>query len=411
MFLVAANLGNTPLDLGGRSAPLFLSDMGVAVLIALGGVAAVRARSFVLNDVAFAAIAFAAIGALSAVVSMSTYGLDAFDVLASLAYLARWLMYFALYLVVINFVDNDKTWSVWRALELAMLVFAAFGIIQSIFLPDFGPMLRPDDKLYAQIDPQGHRLVSTVLEPNIAAAMILVVLLVQLAQIAYGVRISWWKPSILFAALVLTMSRSGALGFFFGVLLIVSARGVGKRMLRFGGLAAVVALAALPSVLAFSQLHSRFGVSDGSAAARLITWQRAIELWQENPWFGIGFNTYGFVQESRGFERFGSATYSAEGGLLFIGVMTGLVGLAIYGTMVWFVLRRCRASWRSALARPEERAICLGAAAASVAIIVHSTFVNSLLVNFVMEELWVVWALAFISASAIRQRSPQPRMT
>jgi hypothetical protein len=404
-FLALTSLGNIPLaDLGGRTVPLFLSDIAVVAIVVAGGVASLRAASLRLDDVSFAALTFASIGALSAAAAMQTYNLGAFQVAVSLAYLVRWVAYFGLYVVIINFVRERDVAGVWRALEMAMIAFAAFGILQSIFLPDFGPMMHPESQLYSQIDPQGHRLVSTLLEPNIAAAMILIVLLIQVAQIAYGVRVSWWKPSILFVALVLTMSRSGAAGFFVGVLIILCVRGIGKRLLRFGTIATVLFLAALPSVLAFSAQHPRFGVNDRSAMARLLAWDRAIGVWKENPWLGIGFNTYGFVQEARGFERFGSSTYSSEGGLLFVGVLTGVVGLSVYIVMLLLVVRRCRRGWRGVNAPPEGRALCLGAAAATAAIVIHSIFVNSLIVNFVVEELWVVWGLAFVMVNATRER-------
>lgn len=408
LLLVTTNLGNVPLlDMGGRSAPLFLSDAGVIFVVALGMATALRGASLQLDNVALAAVVFATIGGLTAVSAMPRFGLTAFELLASVAYLVRWVTYFGLYLVIINFARARDGRALWSALEYTILAFAVFGIVQSAFLPDFGPMMYPDAKLYAQVDPQGHRLVSTVLEPNIAAAMILVVLLVQLGQLGAGARIPAWKPAVLLLALVLTLSRSGALAFVVGVLVIVLALGLGRRAFRFFAAAVVVFCASLPVLLPFAANYSKLGINDGSATARFIVWQRAITVWLESPWFGIGFNTYGFVQERRGFERFGSATYSAEGGLLFVAVMTGIVGLLVFGVMLWFVIRRCRWIWRNRAADASERGFAAGVAAATIAVVVHSTFVNSLLVNFVMEELWVIWGLVWLTAAAIRVRTAQ----
>src|SRR5881628_2144610 len=112
--------------------------------------------------------------------------------------------------------------------------------------------------------------MSTVLEPNIAAAMILVVLLVQIGQLAYGARISLWKPGLLLVSLVMTLSRSGVLGFIVGVLVILAVRrGLTKRMLGFFSVAAVAALAALPQLLVFAAKYQKLGVGDSSALARL----------------------------------------------------------------------------------------------------------------------------------------------
>jgi O-antigen ligase len=178
-----------------------------------------------------------------------------------------------------------------------------------------------------------------------------------------------------------------------------------KRVMRFAGLMLMLTLVSLPKLIEFAGQYARFGISDASAQYRVATWLRALGTFADHPWFGIGFNTYGFVQERRGFERLGTAAYSAEGGLLFIAVLTGIVGLAIYLGMLWFVLRRCRRTYRDRRSSPNERGLVLGAAAATVAVLVNSVFVNSLLTPFVMELLWVLWGLSFVTAASVKQRA------
>src|SRR5687768_8926709 len=187
LLLVVANLGRIPvLDLGERQAPLLVNDLAVLAVLAIGGLAALRWRALKVDSIALAAGVFASIGLLSAIAAMPRFGLSPFEVLAGLAYLARWMVYFGLYVVVINCVKERDVESVWRALEWTMLAFVGFGIIQSVFLPNFAQTIFPESRHYVDWDPQGHRLMSTVLEPNIAAAMILTVLLVQMARIAVG---------------------------------------------------------------------------------------------------------------------------------------------------------------------------------------------------------------------------------
>jgi O-antigen ligase len=406
LLLVIASLGFLPvLDLGSRKAPIFVNDILVMASLAVGLIAISRARALKLDNVALAALAFAAIGGLSAISALPRFGLSAFQVAASLAYLARWLVYFGIYLLVINCVRRDSIGKIWDALQWTMLVFAAFGIVQSIFLPNFGQMVFPDARPYLDLDPQGHRLMSTMLEPNVAAAMILTVLLPQIALLASGVRVAPWKPALLFIALVLTLSRSGALGFVCGGFVILAALGLRKRMVRFLAVICTLLIAALPPLLQFADQYGKLGVSDKSAGARVVVWQGLLGTFLEHPWFGIGFNTYGFYQQRRGVELYGGASYSAEGGLLFIAVMTGVVGLAVYGLMLWFVMTRCRSVWRDRAANAEERGLCVGAAAVTIAICVHSIFVNTLIVPFVVESLWLLWGFAFLIASALRQRT------
>jgi O-antigen ligase len=404
LLVVVANLGRIPvLDLGDREAPLLVGDLGVGAVLMASMLMAMQARSLRLDGVALMGLLFASIGGLSALSAVPRFGLTGFELVASLAYLARWLVYFGLYIVVINFVRYRDIAGLWATLETAILLFAAFGIVQSIFLPNFAQMVYPEQAL--QMDRQGHRLMSTVLEPNVAAAMLLTVLMVDVALLASGAKVAMWKAVLLLVALVLTLSRSGALGFIVGVLVILAARGLSKRLVRFGLVGLIGALASLPKLLEFAGQYGKLGLTDESAVSRLVAWQRAIAVFLEHPWFGIGFNTYGFVQEHRGFERAGGASYSVEGGLLFIAVMTGIIGLSVFVTMLWLVFRRSRAGWRAPNATAQERGLCIGAVAATVAVCVHSMFVNSIMVPFVMQPLFVVWGLVYVARTRMRAAS------
>lgn len=398
------NLGRIPLlDLGSRQAPILINDLCVGAVLVAGLLAMANARSIRLNAVALAAMTFACIGALSALAAIPRFGLTWFEVAASLAYLARWLFYFGLYVVVINCLRRDDIDRTWRVIERTVLVMAVFGVIQAAFLPNFAfivfPELGPKE-----FDAQKNRLVSTILDPNIMAAIIGVVLLVVLARMSFGVTVPLWKPLLLFASLLLTLSRGGLLSFCIGALVLLSVKGFTRPFMRFAAVITVLALGALPWLIPYASQYRRFSISDESALARVITWQRAIGAFLESPWFGIGFNTYGFVQERRGYERLGAVSYSAEGGLLFIAVMTGLVGLAVFLVMLWLVFRRSRRGWLNTHSPPALRGLCLGVGAATVAVLVDSLFVNSLFVPFVMELLWVLWGLIFVAGVSGREQ-------
>lgn len=407
-FMLGANIVRVPLlDAQRSQAPLGINDLAVLVVLAVSGIVMLRARSMKLDVVAMAAMLFIAIGGLSAVAGVSRFSLSAHELAVSLAYLARWATYFGIYLAVINCVRREDIPSLWTAMERTILIFAAFGIIQSLFLPNFFELFREEGRAYVDYDPQGHRLVSTVLEPNVAAAMIMVVLVVQIALISCGARVAYWKPLLLMTALVLTVSRSGALGLFVGGLLVLSARGMTKRLLRFATPVLVLVLAFLPRIIELLAAYGKAGLSDNSALARLVAWGRAFAVFLEHPWFGIGFNTYAFVQQRRGFEVMNNSSYSVEGGLLFVAVMTGIVGLAAYCLMIGLVWKRCRRIWRDVGQSPEVRGLAIGAVAATVGVMVHSLFVNSLLVPFIMEMLWILWGFAFLMRPRPPQRMPE----
>ena len=136
--------------------------------------------------------------------------------------------------------------------------------MQAIFIPHFAQVVYPDSRVVIDFDEQGHRLVSTVLEPNMAGAMIMLVLLVQLAQLAGGVRLSSWKPLLLFAALIATLSRSSMLGLIVGSVIILLARGISKRLLRSLVVIGAIALGAAPWLLRFAASYGKLGI-DASA--------------------------------------------------------------------------------------------------------------------------------------------------
>jgi O-antigen ligase len=145
-----------------------------------------------------------------------------------------------------------------------------------------------------------------------------------------------------------------------------------------------------------------------SAGARVASWLQAIQVIVDHPVFGIGFNAYRYAVDHYGFELAGAASYGVDGGLLFIMAMTGIVGLTVYCLMLWLVWRRCRGIRRDAMVTAGEQGIAIGTAASILAVVTASAFVNAILTTFVMEILWVLWALTFVIDRARLERSTRP---
>ncbi|MDP3769284.1 MAG: O-antigen ligase family protein, partial [Dehalococcoidia bacterium] len=225
-----------------------------------------------------------------------------------------------------------------------------------------------------------------------------------LARISVGTAVPAWKPVVLLTALVLTLSRSSFLAFVVGGVVILAARGLSRRLLRLAAVVTVLSLPFIPALLGFARAYNRLGF-DASALSRITAWVRGLAVFADNPVLGVGFNTYGFVERAYGWGLGGTARFGLDGGLLFIAVMTGLVGLALYLGMVGLVARRCRRIWSDAERSAEHRGLAIGVAAATAAILVHSLFVNSLLFPFIMEALWVLWALTFVMRVPERERT------
>lgn len=408
-LLAVGNLGRVPLlSTQMKSAPLLLNDLLVLGVGGLGVVLALRNRRLVLDSTASLALAFAAVGGISAVMAVPRFGLTIPELLFSTAYLARWLAYFSLYVVVINWVSYADTLRLWRALEWMVLAFTGFGIFQSAFLPGFAQMVYPDSAVGIDWDYQGRRLVSTFLDPNFAGALIAMILLVEIAMVTLGAKIALWKLLLLGAGLVLTVSRSSMLAFMVGALFVVAARGLSRRLLKLGGGAAILLIPILPWAVQYAASLNKFTL-DPSALGRLYHWVRALQMLAEHPLIGVGFNTYGYVQQAYDFGVEGASAFGLDGGLLFIAVMTGAVGVSIYTAMLVVVIRKCRRVWRNSSMPHAERGLALGAAAATLALVVHSVFVNSLILPFLMEPLWLLWALSGVvdRGSAVPEEEPR----
>jgi O-antigen ligase len=406
--LLAGNVVRLPaLSSGAREAPLSVNDLAVLLTLCAGALACVGGRALVLDGPARRAVGFALVGAVSAVLAVPRFGLTASELAFSLAYLVRWLVYFALYVLAVNTLRRSDVPTVVRTLERVILVFASFGIVQSAFLPGFAQLVYPDAELYIDWDPQGHRLVSTFLDPNFAGMFVVIGLLLAVARQSCGVAVGRLHLAVLAVALVLTASRSSILAALVGGAVVVGVAGLTRRVVRIVLALSVLLLAALPALLDFARSYGKLSV-DASAVSRVVSWLRALELLGDNPVLGVGFNTYGFVQRAYGYEAGrGAFSFSLDGGLLFIAVMTGAVGLLVYLAVLRAIAARARGVWRAPWAAPEERAVAVAAVATMAAVVIHSLFVNSLLHPFILEPLWILWALpAVVALDGAWRREP-----
>ena len=401
--MVLGNLGRAPVLVRGPEWPVLFNDLLVAAALAASAVACLQARRLRLDALAGVAAAFAAVGIGAGLWAAQKYAITASELLASYAYLGRWVGYFGLYVAVLNVARDDDAPVLWAALERMVLAFAAFGVFQVFAFEHFAQTIYPQGGDYSTWDFQGRRLVSTLLDPNFAGMLIALVLLVQVARLAYGVPVRWWKPALLLTALLLTLSRGATLAFAIGLGVIVAGRGLTKRLTRAALLAAAAVLPVLPALVRFATSFRKFSI-DESAMARVEAWVRALTVIGDNPVVGVGFNTYRYVRRAYGWSVADNLpAASLDGGLLFVVVLTGVVGLACYVGMLGLIVRRCRRLWRDTDAPAEARAVALGTAAGTVALVVHSVTVNSLLLPFLMEPHWLLAALVVLHARAVRR--------
>ncbi len=331
---------------------------------------------------------------ISLLLSMKHYGLSLGATLFSALYLMRWVAYSFFYFVAYDIAaDRSTARKVAKWVFVGGLGFALFGIVQAAFLPDFALQLHPEALPFIDFDPQGHRLVSTFLDPNIAAGFIVILGLVAVSFCVHGFK-RWIGPLFLFVwALAATLSRGGLLGFVIGTLfLLISTPSLRTRLLRVTLATLVLLLALYPLLRSQIEDTERFSITDASAMARLADWKLVSDVIIDRWITGIGFNTFGFVSPEYGIAREGALSFGFAGDLIVVLALTGLVGLGIY---LWM----CRGMLVS-LARLGsdadnhwDRAFGRGVGAATIGVIASSFFTTLLLYPQIMAVLWVLWAL------------------
>ncbi|MEX2181703.1 MAG: O-antigen ligase family protein [Gemmatimonadaceae bacterium] len=377
---------------GGKSAPLIALDLALGVFVVVGVTEILRRRRLALDPAARWGIAFVAIAALSVLSAGARVGIAPNEMLFAATYLVRWAGYFSLFVLIGALLPASEAPPVAQLLRRCIVAFAAFGILQSIFLPDFALLVHPTDQPYLDWDPQRNRLVSTFLDPNYAGILIVVGLCLWGGRLIAGVAPPWWEGAILGVALVLTLSRGAMLAGLSAAAALSIAYGFSRRLGRAAAIAAVVLLAASPFVLEFGQEFAKFQI-DRSALGRLIAWQRNLVLLADYPMLGIGFNTLGFVAPRYGWHIAGVGGFGLDGGLLFIAALTGLAGVTCLTALLVSIARSARHLWRTPDADAEDRAIAFAAFGTVVAVVVHSLFANTIMLPLVLAPCWILWAL------------------
>jgi len=259
-------------------------------------------------------------------------------------YWARFVFYslFSLLIYDQSRKNSNAREKIKNVLILMGLIVAIAGFFQLALYPDLSNLAKEFG-----YDPHKNRLVSTFLDPNFTAAYLVLGLVLILSQD----KISSKSPTTLlhsnvvrlglgvtlFIALLLTFSRSGWL-MFSSVLLLFG-------LLRSPKLLLVALLAGFLAYFAVPRVQTRIsGITDpdDSAKLRLVSWNRAWQIFLENPVFGVGFNLYRPAQERFGFfdpslsiDRLGQVTGGQAGAgsdssWLLVLATTGVMGLALY---------------------------------------------------------------------------------
>lgn len=319
---------------------------------------------------------------------LSLFSLEASLVLRGSFYLIRWMVLFGVFwLLLLEIKKEEQIWWFTHALVAGFFLFTLLGFGQLYLFPDFG--------IFEHLgwDPHTGRLLSTFFDPNFAGGFLVFGLALSgslawylrgLSRCLYG-----FLSLVFLVAIFLTYSRSsllalGVLGLGFGFLAHLAILGGG---LVLGGVA----------LLLLKRLRERivevFTLGQ-TALYRLESWKEGFILWSKNFIFGIGYNNLPSLKPRLFYleDPASRAVSGFDSSLLTIAATTGVLGLISY---LWLWGASLFSAWR-VYQEPSGllgKILSLAFLGGSLAFLVHSFFVNSLLFTPYSLVWWTVLAL------------------
>lgn len=317
------------------------------------------------------------------------------ELLSGGLYILRWIEYAALFFVASQYITSAKRARWYLRLIIGTgVMLAVLGFAQLRLFPDFS-FMAPQGW-----DPHVGRLLSTWFDPNFLGGYLVMLTTISLAMALAPTKMSWrgrggwWAAVIIMtAAIVFTFSRSAYVAVVVGAGLVALVR---SRTILIIGL-----LTFLSIVLFVPRVQERvIGIRsiDETARFRLVSWSNAYTVFQDHPWFGVGYNVYKFVQVEYLFlDR--PTEHSASGSdssVLTIAVTTGAVGLLVWVWLYGAVLREAWRTWRDKTLASSWQSLGLGFGAALIALLAHAQFVNGLFYPHIMEATWILLAIVIM---------------
>lgn len=350
-------------------------------------------KSIALGKLSLPVIIFSAIAALSLL--LGTYPFTLGEAFQSTFYLVRFIGYFMVYLIVLN--EEIQLNRFLSSLFISSIALSLIGFVQLYVAPDFTFMA------VNGWDPHIGRLLSSWFDPNFLGgffAFVVVLIINLLCNKKLSNRQRIWcivTGLITVTALYLTYSRSAYLTLFFGlgltglfrsprllmgtvILMIVFTLGVPRARERI--------LDLYESTFAFATDSYDYAIDD-TARLRVESWQQAIEIFQQSPVIGVGYNTLRFVKYYQGMAS-SPDIHSASGSdssLLTVLTTTGVAGFIVY---VGILMTALQTGYRRLKQEqdPGRYNFIFGFMLAFGALLLHAMFVNSLLLPYFLVIFW-----------------------
>lgn len=297
-------------------------------------------------------------------------------------YLLRLLAYGSLFLVIFDYVaeSEERRSTIFKALLLILGFVALFGWIQYFAYPDLTALKEVgwDDHLY--------RLTGTFLDPGFTSLVLVFGVVISLVffQSARKTRYLFLAVGFLLTILF-TYSRAGYLASIAAVSVLYFSR----RYIKFAFFAIFLAFTVL---ILLPKPEGSEGVKLSRTASifqRLDNYKQTIDIFAYSPVFGIGYNNICEYRKGCLGIDLADVKHSCSGSdssVLLVLATTGVVGLIVFGHTVLSISGQLHSGLYA-------KAFL----ASSVAVLVHSIFVNSLFYP------WVLGYLAMLEAISVKE--------
>lgn len=301
------------------------------------------------------------------------------DLFVSALYLLRWIFYAGIYFVVGNFDSGFKKRIPLIMIFISFIFIVIPGYIQYFFYPDLRNLY------YLGWDEHLYRMFSSFLDPNFAAVVFSLLLILILAM-RLG-KIGFLLAGLTFIALLLTYSRGGYVMFFAGILALSFLLNK-KRYILALLVSLILGIALIPKNLEGEGVKL---LRSASILSRIESSRDAIKIFSDNPILGVGFNAYRYAQYRYGFLkgenwRVSHSGAGANNSFLSVLATTGIAGFLSY-LYLWFcILKRAYQGYPKSVVSAVVIASALG-------LFLNAFFINILFFPFIMAWMWTLLGL------------------
>jgi len=316
---------------------------------------------------------------------INAFKLSLNELAVSSLYCLRWVVYAGLYFALsdLNIKFGNKSKFI---LAIPVVVILLAGYVQYLLYPNLGNLY------YLGWDEHLYRMFGVFLDPNFAGVFFVLSLIYLISLLLQGTKIKQWKWAFLASiaglnliAVYLTYSRTALIALVIGIL-ILSFYKINKRILT------VVLMLLFLLVLVIPKSFKTEGTNlfrSVSIEQRIKSGEVAFSIFKDNPIFGVGFDAYRYYQKSHGYlgGQYWDVTHAGSGAdnsYLFILATTGIVGFTAYLYLLYrmFLIGKAKKSNLKYFACASLAVFC-----------VSGLFINVLFYTFLMEWIWIVFAL------------------